>query len=639
MGSWEEKVTQFMLEEEEDDDELFFVLIPALLSGIQEEKRLVRNSSLPGRIKVREILEGHEKWCRFEFRMEPEIFRATANFLRRENLLRDTRGVAVEEQLGMFMYMLSHNGSTDMICKAFQHSGETVHRKITEVFDIIPALTHRFVRLPSSNHTHAKIATDPRFMPFFQNCIGAIDGTHIPITISEDKTPPYRNRNGTLSQNVMLVCNFDLNFTFISCGWEGSASDAGVLRSAICQGFRVPNGKFYLVDGGYVNTSSFIAPYLGVRYHLNEFRGRRSSQRGYANYKELFNHRHAILRNHIERAIGVLKKRFTILKVGTHHPIKNQIKIVMAKESSRAIWNSIYEKGLVDILLEHNLNPKFKGQNGWVTEGWRSIASKFNEGFPLAHFTKQQIQEKEKELKGNYKAIRDARKESGVGWNDSLGMIIAVDEVWSRIINAHPKVKKFRGKPFPLFNNLALLYEGSVATGDLNFTSTQRMDIPVERTISQKDIQLLPRTSEPNDNIDVCRNPFSTSFSGQGASSEHLETYEAQSVQSNQSSRHEDGKGGKKRKQSQVASVLGDYLEFKKDQSTSTLEDLKEKKRREEEFSVANCVDALEAMDDLTDEQKADALELFKCDLNRQLFIKTKNPNVRRIWLMKRIAP
>jgi hypothetical protein len=80
-------------------------------------------------------------------------------------------------------------------------------------------------------------------------------------------------------------------------------------------------------------------------------------------------------------------------------------------------------------------------------------------------------------------------------------------------------------------------------------------------------------------------------------------------------------------------------LEFKKHQSTMTLEDLKEEKRREEEFSVANCVDALEAMDDLTDEQKVDALELFKCDLNKQLFIKNKNPNVQRIWLMERIAP
>jgi hypothetical protein len=71
---------------------------------------------------------------------------------------------------------------------------------------------------------------------------------------------------------------------------------------------------------------SFIAPYQGVRYHLSEFRGRR----GYANYKELFNHHHAILRNHIERAFGVLKKRFIILKVCTFHPIENQIKIVVA---------------------------------------------------------------------------------------------------------------------------------------------------------------------------------------------------------------------------------------------------------------------------------------------------------------------
>jgi hypothetical protein len=177
-----------------------------------------------------------------------------------------------------------------------------------------------------------------------QNCIGAIDGTHIPITMSQDKAPSYRNRKGTMSQNVMFACNLDLNFTFISCGWEGSASDAGVLRSALRNGFHVPHGKFYLVDGGYANTSSFIAPYPGVRYHLGEFRGRR----GYANYKELFSHRHVILRNHIERAYGVLKKRFVILKVGTFHPIENQIKIAAAA------------------VLFHNIIRGQNGQEGWL---------------------------------------------------------------------------------------------------------------------------------------------------------------------------------------------------------------------------------------------------------------------------------
>ena len=137
------------------------------------------------------------------------------------------------------------------------------------------------------------------------------------------------------------------NSAFVSCEWEGSASDAGVLRSAISKGFSVPEGKFYLVDGGYANTPSYIAPYRGVRYHLSQFRRSRSSQSGYANYKELFNHRHAILRNHIERAIGVLKKRFPILKVGTFHPIENQIKITAAA------------------IAFHNI---IRGQNG--DEGW-----------------------------------------------------------------------------------------------------------------------------------------------------------------------------------------------------------------------------------------------------------------------------
>ena len=60
-------------------------------------------------------------------------------------------------------------------------------------------------------------------------------------------------------------------------------------------------------------------------------------------------------------------------------------------------------------------NPKYKGQNGWALDGWRIITSKFNEMFPIAHFTEQQIKKKEKELKGNYKALRDAKAESGNG--------------------------------------------------------------------------------------------------------------------------------------------------------------------------------------------------------------------------------
>ena len=74
--------------------------------------------------------------------------------------------------------------------------------------------------------------------------------------------------------------------------------------------------------------------------------------------------------------------------------------------------------------------PMLKG----LAESWRNITNKFNGRFPHAEFTKQQVQEKEKELQGNYKIIRQARTKSGVGWNDTLGMINAEPKIWAKLI-------------------------------------------------------------------------------------------------------------------------------------------------------------------------------------------------------------
>ncbi|XP_020400210.1 uncharacterized protein [Zea mays] len=93
---------------------------------------------------------------------------------------------------------------------------------------------------------------------------------------------------------------------------------------------------------------------------------------------------------------------------------------------------------------------------------------------------------------------------------------------------------------------------------------------------------------------------------------------------------------GKKRKKSQVASVLDDYLEHKKNQTDKTMDAFLEKKTRGEE-SIDRCIHIFEAMEDLTDEEKAIAAEVFENELYREMFLKLTIHNVRLIWLRRKI--
>ena len=73
--------------------------------------------------------------------------------------------------------------------------------------------------------------------------MGAIDETHIDCIAPQEDRERYRNRKGSVSQNVMAAVSFDMKFTYILSGWEGSAHDARVLKSALTdptKGFQRP---------------------------------------------------------------------------------------------------------------------------------------------------------------------------------------------------------------------------------------------------------------------------------------------------------------------------------------------------------------------------------------------------------------
>ena len=129
-----------------------------------------------------------------------------------------------------------------------------------------------YVKLPTQNtHSHEIILNDLSLYPYFKDCIGAINGTHIPAFVYENECPPFHNHKGEISQNVLAVCSFNFKFVYVLSGWKGSTLDSIVYQDARATDFQIPEGKYYLVDTGYPNMDSLLAPYQGVRYHLKEW--------------------------------------------------------------------------------------------------------------------------------------------------------------------------------------------------------------------------------------------------------------------------------------------------------------------------------------------------------------------------------
>lgn len=163
---------------------------------------------------------------------------------------------------------------------------------------------------------------DPRFEGF-RDCVAAGDGSHVPYRPVGASGARFRNYKLGTSLNHFLVCDLDGNILYVLAGYEGAGHDRKVLRKAVASGtFSVPSGKYVLGDHAYGDHPDFLTPFRGVRYHLKEWASANKRPR---TPEELFNLRHASLRNVVERLFGVLKKRFKVLVQFNNWPIEAQI--------------------------------------------------------------------------------------------------------------------------------------------------------------------------------------------------------------------------------------------------------------------------------------------------------------------------
>ncbi|KAL0459107.1 UNVERIFIED_CONTAM: hypothetical protein Slati_0537900 [Sesamum latifolium] len=351
-----------------------------------------------------------------------------------------------------------------------------------------------------------------------------LDGTYIDVRVSAEDRARYRTRKGSVSVNVLGVCDSEMRFIYVLVGWEGSAADRRVLRDAVSRpnGLKIPRGNSYLVDSGYSKGEGFLSPYRGVRYHLKEYdTGRNSPQ----NHEEFFNMKHASARNVIERTFGLLKARWAILRSPAFYSIKIQNRIIMAccllhnyirqemaddpieqlltdegsededfgeylgTVDSNPIWNIWRDEmaksiswilmGVLEGIVEGpKLIVRVRSVFGQLKKRrlcWWKCDNGFRTGYLVCwifvsrSWTLMGVLEGVVEgpkLMRTYACITDMLARSGFGWNESIQTIVVSDEVFDSYAKIDHFTKTLRFKLFPYYPSWSEIFGKDRATGE-----------------------------------------------------------------------------------------------------------------------------------------------------------------------------
>jgi hypothetical protein len=215
--------------------------------------------------------------------------------------LRSTQEVESCDALEMFLWACGTQQTASQIRDKFERSLDTIYRKMAHLADDIYGFVQINIcpKTPTYCKVHNKLML---YAPFFDGCIGALDGTHIPAHVDHESRLYYINRKRCPSYNVIGIVDMDMRFTYVGAGLDGSCHDMSVVRDCMvqlnypihrevwwhvmlalhtlsyilyskcfCDFICLFIGRYYLVDADYAIRESYLPLYWNQRYHLEDF--------------------------------------------------------------------------------------------------------------------------------------------------------------------------------------------------------------------------------------------------------------------------------------------------------------------------------------------------------------------------------
>ena len=177
-------------------------------------------------------------WDDAEWKRNFRISRATFRFLcrtlrqalRRSEVVR--KPLTVEERMAITLWRLGTNIEYRTIAHLYGVGLSTVCVVVHQVCHaIVRTLSRRYIRLPTGED--AQVIVDGFLSKWgFPQCMGAVDGSHIPIIAPHTDPLDYYNRKGFHSVVLQAVVDHEYKFLNIFVGWPGSCHDARIFANS-----------------------------------------------------------------------------------------------------------------------------------------------------------------------------------------------------------------------------------------------------------------------------------------------------------------------------------------------------------------------------------------------------------------------
>jgi hypothetical protein len=132
----------------------------------------------------------------------------------------------------MFVWACASQQACRQIKDRFELSLDTICRKMSEVGDVMFSFVETIIAPKDPTYKKVNHRLN-RFAPYLDGCIGALDGTHVPVQINRESREDFINRKGYTSFNVLGIVDMNMRFTFVGAGRAGSSHDMSVLRNCM----------------------------------------------------------------------------------------------------------------------------------------------------------------------------------------------------------------------------------------------------------------------------------------------------------------------------------------------------------------------------------------------------------------------